>query len=120
MSYLFHDGLVVFIAFAAIMMLGAWSIGRALAATWRPYWHGVVYAVFLALAGRLVFWGLSGGDSFEFYAGFADAYVDVIVLAAVAWVAYRLTLTRKMVTQYPWLYEQTGPFGWRDLRSPKA
>jgi len=32
---------------------------------------------------------------------------------AIASLAYRLTQARKMVSQYPWLYDRAGLFGWR-------
>lgn len=120
MTYLLHNGPVLFAAFVVVMSLGAWSIGRALASTWRPFWQGVPYAVLFALAGRLVFWALSGGDNFDFFPAFADVYGDIAVLLAVGAAAYRLTQTRKMVTQYPWLCEQTGPFGWRERKAPNS
>jgi hypothetical protein len=118
-TYLLHNGLVVFLAFVVIMAAGAWSIGRALAATWRPPWQGAPYSVMLGLAGRLIFWGLSGGNNEQFFEGFSDIYVDFAVLIGVALLAYRLTKTRKMVTQYPWLYEPVGPLGWRE-RPPSS
>jgi len=31
--------------------------------------------------------------------------------------AYRLTLARRMTVQYPWLYERTGIFTWRNRKS---
>jgi hypothetical protein len=40
--------------------------------------------------------------------------VEVGWMAGVALVAHRLTMTHKMTTQYPWIYERTGPFGWRE------
>jgi putative effector of murein hydrolase len=38
-----------------------------------------------------------------------------LVPILIALAAHRLTRARKMVNQYPWLYERTGPFGWRDI-----
>jgi hypothetical protein len=35
------------------------------------------------------------------------------ILALIAATAYYLTRARRMVQQYPWLYERRGPFGWR-------
>ena len=109
-----HNGLVVFLAYVLVMATGAWAIGRALAATWRPLWQCVPYAILLGLAGRLVFWGLSGGNNEEFLQGFSGLYVDFVALIGIAAAAFRLTQARKMVTQYPWLYEPAGPFGWRE------
>ena len=36
----------------------------------------------------------------------------VLLLAAIA-ASYFSARARKMVRQYPWLYEPNGPFGWR-------
>jgi len=33
---------------------------------------------------------------------------DAVVIAAISLLAYRITLARKMVSQYPWLYERAG------------
>jgi len=43
-------------------------------------------------------------------AGFVLAWA---YLGAVALLAWRITLARKMVRQYPWLYEPHGLLGWR-------
>lgn len=117
MSYLLHNGVVVFLAFASIMALGAWAIGRALAGTWRPFWHAVPYAALLAFFGRVIFWGLSGGNNAQFFPGLDQVYVDFAVLIGIAATAFRLTRARRMVTQYSWLYESVGPFSWRERRS---
>jgi hypothetical protein len=43
----------------------------------------------------------------------AGYLANVMVLVGVALVSYRLTLARRMVAQYPWLYARAGIFGWR-------
>jgi branched-chain amino acid transport system ATP-binding protein len=35
------------------------------------------------------------------------------VISAFALFSYRLTKARKMVSQYPWLYERSGLLNWR-------
>ena len=115
-----HNGPAVLLTYALVMAAGAWAIGRAVAATWRPLWQCVPYALLLGLAGRLVFWGLSGGTNEEFLQGFSGLYVDIVVLIGIAAAAFRLTQARKMVTQYPWLYEPAGPFGWRERPGVKT
>ncbi len=119
MSYLLHNGGTVFIAYAVLMVIGTWAIGRALAATWRPLLQAIPYTILFAAAGRLIFWALSGGNNDDFLASFSQAYLDFIVLIGVAVAAYRLTKTRKMITQYPWLYQSAGPFSWRE-RNPST
>ena len=37
------------------------------------------------------------------------------VLIAIALVAFQFKRAKKMVSQYPWLYEPVGPFGWRKI-----
>ena len=38
------------------------------------------------------------------------------VLVSISLFAYRLTLARKMTSQYPWIYERAGLLRWRDRR----
>jgi len=45
--------------------------------------------------------------------------IDTATLAAITALAWRLARARKMVSQYPWLYERAGPLSWRD-RTPPA
>ncbi len=93
----------------ALFGLGAFLTGEAIAQTWRSPWQLVAYALLLA-----------GGDRFLQFALF-DAellaplgyLLDVLVLLAIAWASWRLTLARLMVVQYPWLYERSGLFTWR-------
>ena len=40
--------------------------------------------------------------------------IAAATLGAILLAAYHLTRARKMVQQYPWLYERRGPFGWRE------
>ena len=96
---------VVVFGFAAFMM------GRALADTWRPSWQNVAYAMLLGVANRLFQNFLCGNDVINLVA----YVVGTAVLLGIAFVAYRATQAYKMVTQYPWLYERTGPFSWRQL-----
>jgi len=83
--------------------------GQALARNWRPMWQIVPYALLLAAGDRFLAFALFGGALLSL-AGYAVAGV---LLLAVAFAAYRLTQARRMVQQYPWLYERVGWFGWR-------
>ncbi len=95
-----------------LMGFAAWMTGRALASTWRPMWQVVPYALLLGCADRFLIFALGDGELFS-----ATGYiVHTLLLFAVALIAHRLIQARKMVTQYPWLYEAAGFFGWRDKR----
>ena len=40
--------------------------------------------------------------------------LTLVILVGLASLAFRLTQVRKMVGQYPWIYERDGLFGWRE------
>jgi urea transporter len=95
---------VLLFGFAAVMT------GQALARTWRPAWQLVPYALLLALGARFISYALFDGELLS-----PGGYVlGAAVLLALAFAAFRATLARKMVAQYPWLYDRAGLFGWRD------
>jgi len=85
-------------------------MGQALANTWKPWWHNVAYGLMLGAGDHLA-------SNFLFAARLGDFGVyafHTLVLIAVALLAYRLRKARKMVQQYPWLYERAGPMAWRN------
>jgi len=87
----------------------ALATGRALARHWRPAWQMLPYAALLGLGDRFLLYALFDGTLLS-----ASGYlIGMAVLLALAVLAYRLTLVRRMVRQYPWLYEAAGPFSWR-------
>ncbi len=89
--------------------LCAWLMGQALANTWRPAWQNVVYGLMLGVGDRFLAFALFGYPPLS-VAGYV---VNTAVLIAIALLAYRLTRAHKMVSQYPWLDEKTGPLTWR-------
>ena len=55
---------------------------------------------------------LFGGEILSFY-GYVLVMETFFPLAALA---FRVTRARKMVAQYPWLYERAGPIAWRQRK----
>jgi hypothetical protein len=88
----------------------AWLTGRAIALTWRPYWHLAVYIALLGAGVRFVHFALFEADLLAL----ASYLVDTVFFLAVGSLAFRTTRAAQMVTQYPWLYERAGPLSWRD------
>lgn len=88
----------------------AWLTGRAIAQTWRPYWHLVAYIALLGAGVRFVHFALFEADLLAL----ASYLVDTVFFLVVGSLAFRVTRTAQMVTQYPWLYERAGPLTWRD------
>ncbi len=92
-----------------VMGFAAYVTGQALANTWKPAWHAVVYTVLLGFADRFLTFALFEGELLSL----TGYLIDTAVLLVIAMVGYRLNMARKMVSQYPWLYQRTGPFSWR-------
>ncbi len=100
-----------FLAMTVVLFgAAAFLTGQALAQSWRPAWQILPAAALLAAADRFLLHVLFGAELAPL-GGFAIA---AAILAAIAAVAYYLTRARKVVQQYPWLYERRGPFGWRE------
>jgi len=89
--------------------LAAVATGRALAQGWRPAWQIAPTTLLLAAADRFLLYALFDA-SFASASGFAAA---AALLGLIMSAAYYQARARKMVRQYPWLYEPSGPFGWR-------
>ena len=87
----------------------AWLAGRAIAATWRPLWHAIGYMVLLGAAIRFVHFAL-----FDALLASVPGYAaDTVYVVAIACLAWQVTRTQQMITQYPWLYQRTSPLTWR-------
>jgi hypothetical protein len=110
----------------SIIMFGflAYMTGANMARNWRPIGHLVFYCALLAVGERFmahtivwhrfyllldIFW-TDGEWSVAF-----DAYIFIsfVICLTFGFLAYYATRASLMVRQYPWLYERSGPFGWR-------
>jgi len=117
----------VFVALTLVIFgFAAFMAGQGLATTWRPLWQILPYSLLLAAADRFFTWALfdTGGEAptagaaevaqeLSLWSGSAFL-VSAVVLIGYCLVGYRLTRVRQMVGQYPWLYEQSSPFSWRE------
>jgi hypothetical protein len=111
MEELTGTSLAVFIGVTLALFGGAaFMTGHATADTWRPGWHIFMYGAFLGVADRLLGFLLFGSELLSI----AGYLLDTAILIGVALFAYRVTRARKMASQYPWLYERAGLFGWRE------
>lgn len=98
-------------------------MGNAIADTWRPMWQNVVYGCLLAIVDQFLGFALFDGpffidslvssDAQPLVPALVEYLFDAVVLSAISLLAYRVTIARKMVTQYPWLYERAGLLAWR-------
>lgn len=116
------------LALTFILFGGAAALmGNAIADTWRPWWQNLAYGALLAVVDEFLGFALFDGPFFIDSLVSSDGgplgpallgyLFNVIVISAISLFVYRVTLARKMVSQYPWLYERTGLFSWRE-KSP--
>ena len=94
----------------------AWLAGRAIAATWRPWWHIALYMLPLSLAVRFLHYAL-------FESKFLSLHyflVDYGVCLGFALLGFRLMRVHQMVTRYAWINEPSGFLRWRPRRQAAA
>ena len=105
-----EDSIGVFVLVTIILGGGAaWLAGRAVAATWRPWWQVIFYSLILGGAVRFIHFALFDGTllSVHYYA------VDSAVCLAGGFLGFRVARAAQMVAQYPWINAPDGPLRWR-------
>ena len=100
---------VIFIVSVLIFGAGGFAIGNALAQQWQSALWIIPYSLLLALLERFLIFALFKGELLSLVAYLFNS--AIILLFALF--AYRLRLTHKMISQYPWLYERTGLLNWQ-------
>ena len=104
---------VPFLGLTVILFgLAALATGRGLAEAWRSAWQIVPCALLLAAADRFLHYALFEAPLLSPTGMLVAASLLGLIMSG----AYFHARARKMVRQYPWLYEGNGPFGWRARR----
>jgi len=98
--------------FLVSMLMGgsaAWLAGRAVAATWRPWWHVAVYMLPLSFSVRFIHYAVFASKflSLHYY------LVDYVVCLIFGFLGFRLTRVSQMVGRYSWINMRTGLLRWR-------
>ena len=117
MSGILHeeDSFGIFLLVTIVLGGGAaWLAGRAIASTWRPWWHVAFYMLILGFAVRFMHFALFEGTllSAQFY------IVDTGVCLIFGFLGYRATRVGQMTTQYRWINARAGFLRW--VRRPAA
>ena len=100
----------VFVGLTFVLFgLAAFRAGQAIAEGWHPAHDAVLAALGLTIADRFLACTLFNSPALSIPA----AVIAAAYLIAVTLFAWRATLARKMVRQYPWLYRPAGLLGWR-------
>lgn len=110
-AFLYEDeSLGIFVLITIVLGGGAAVLaGRAIAATWRPWWQVVIYMLILGAAVRFIHFALFGGTliSPHYYA------IDSAVCLAAGLLGFRIARVSQMVRQYRWINVADGPLRWR-------
>ena len=77
---------------------GAYVTGKAIAETWRPYWHVLAYTLALTLVVRFIHFALFE----EVMVSLRNFLVDAAFLIAAGLVGHAVARRRQMATQYGW------------------
>jgi len=105
-----EQSLGVFLLVSVLLGGGAaWLAGRAIAATWRPWWHVALYMLILSFAVRFLHSTLFEGKflSLHYYV------VDYAVCLGLGLLGFRLQRVTQMVSRYNWINERAGLLRWR-------
>jgi uncharacterized protein DUF6867 len=105
------NGWVFLLVTVIIGGAAAYMSGRAVAQTWRPYWHIPIYMIPIAATVRFFHYALFG----EPLLSLQNYMVDLGVVLAAASLGYRLLRVRQMAHQYHWLFRRSGLLQWRKL-----
>lgn len=87
--------------------------GQALANNWLPVWQTLPYGFLMGFADRFLTYALFEGVLLHPF----GYIVHSLVLIGIMLFAYRVTQVRKMINQYPWIYERAGLLRWREKRA---
>jgi hypothetical protein len=88
----------------------AWRTGKGVATGWGALFpHVVLYTLLLGVGIRFIHHALYNGSMFSLH----YYLVDTIILMVFSVLGFRYTRAQQMATKYYWLYEKTGPFGWK-------
>ena len=105
-----EDSFGVFLLVTVILGGGAAALaGRAIAATWRPWWQVIAYGFILGAVVRFFHFALFDGTllSLHYY------LVDSAVCLAFGLIGFRAARAAQMVRQYRWINVADGPLRWR-------
>jgi hypothetical protein len=109
-EFLFEEGSLGIFLLVSVLMGGgaAWLAGRAIAATWRPWWHVTFYMLILGVAVRFLHFALFGATllSLHYY------LVDTGICLGLGLLGFRAARATQMAIQYRWINVRTGAFSW--------
>lgn len=111
MSLFVETNFWIFVLLTVVLGGGAaFMAGRSLALGWKPIPLLIVYMLIFGAGLRFLHFALFQGTlgSLQYYLS------QTLIVALFALLGYRTTRVNQMTEKYPWLYEKTSPFSWRN------
>jgi hypothetical protein len=109
LDFMFEGSFGVFLLVTIAMGGGAaWLSGRAIAATWRPWWHILPYMLILGAAVRFMHFALFEAT----LASLPHYLVDSAFCLLFGFLGFRVKRASQMATQYGFLNARTGLLSW--------
>jgi len=112
LSALTYDGnsFWVFVLLTVVLGGGAAALtGRAIADTWRPWWHVIPLTLLIGAAVRFLHFALWGGTLLSLPHYVADTAVCLVC----GLIGFRLMRVAQMVTCYGWINERADLYRWQ-------
>jgi hypothetical protein len=111
MRFFIEDSPWIFLLMTIMLGGGAaFLAGRALASGWRPVWLLMLYMIPFTFGMRFLHFALFEATLSSMHYFLTDA----LIFVGCALLGYRTTQVSQMTSQYPWLYERSGPLSWRN------
>ncbi len=111
MQLLIEDSPWIFLVMTIILGGGAaFMAGRSLASGWKPIGLLLAYMVPFTAGMRFLHFALFEATLTSLHYFITDG----LIFVASALLGYRLMRVAQMTTQYPWLYERSGPLTWKN------
>ena len=88
----------------------SYQLGKAMANTWQPISLMIFYVLLLTAFDRFLLFALFEQELLSI----VMFLIDFITLSLISLISYRIAKISYMVNQYPWKYQKTGFFSYKN------
>ena len=88
----------------------SYQLGKAMANTWQPISLMIFYVMLLTAFDRFLLFALFEQELLSV----VMFLIDFIALSLISLISYRIAKISYMVNQYPWKYQKTGFFSYKN------
>ena len=88
----------------------SYQLGKAMANTWQPISLMIFYVLLLTAFDRFLLFALFEQELLSV----VMFLIDFITMSLISLISYRITKISYMVNQYPWKYQKTGFFSFKN------